>query len=127
MSNAELMAQRNELTDRLSSVDHQIRFLGLIKGAGIVTVAVGVCVGLGLLADFVWDFPIAVRSSLLGLSAVVAAYFTWRQLIRPAVRRASTEELAALLESRHPELQERLTSAVELSNPDAPEEYRVLC
>ena len=124
MSNAELMAQRNELTDRLSSVDHQIRFLGLIKGAGIVTVAVGVCVGLGLLADFVWDFPIAVRSSLLGLSAVVAAFFTWRQLIRPAVRSARTEELAALLESRHPELQERLTSAVELSNPDAPDEYR---
>ena len=124
MSHAELMAQRNELTERLSGVDHQVRLLALIKGAGVLVVAVGLCVGLGLLADFAWDFPVPVRAGLLGLSAFVALVFTWRQLVRPAVRSATTEELAALLESRHPELQERLTSAVELSDPESPEEYR---
>ncbi|REJ85690.1 MAG: hypothetical protein DWQ34_28530 [Planctomycetota bacterium] len=124
MSQAELLTRRNELTDRLSGVDHRVRLLSLVKGAGMLAVAVGACVGFGLLADFAWDFPLAVRAGLLGLTALVAIVCAWRQLIRPAFRRASSEELAALVESRHPELHERLTSAIELSDPDEPDDYR---
>lgn len=55
-----------------------------------------------------------VRCLLSGLGGCVVAYVAVRHWLLPSLRRFSLTRIAALIEQRHPELEERLSSAIEL-------------
>ncbi|HIA18605.1 MAG TPA: hypothetical protein EYN70_04155, partial [Planctomycetaceae bacterium] len=104
----------------------------LIRRARLVTVVRGLLAVMAaafgaLLLAMAIDATITIFSSvgrwILSLTALtsvlIAGYFF---LIRPLARSFTLSGIARLIEARHPELEERLSSAVELlSSPDAPE------
>ena len=55
-----------------------------------------------------------VRCLLSGVGGCVVAYVAIRHGLLPSMRRFSLTRIAALIEQRHPELEERLSSAIEL-------------
>ncbi len=121
MSQADLALLQTELTDRLSGLERRVRWIAVIRGIGVLAVAVAATIATGLVVDLLWDLPVTVRTGLLAAVGLVALFTAWRMLLRPVLRHADTSEFAALVESAHPELQERLSSTVELSNPFVPE------
>lgn len=101
------------------------RMVIVVRGlAAVWTVAVA-----SLLAVMAVDATVTLFSSwprwLLSLSAgaitLSAAIFF---LVRPLIRTFSLAGIARLIESRHPELHERISSAVELLSSSDSEEYR---
>ena len=60
--------------------------------------------------------------SLTGLA--ITAVAAWWFLVRPLSRRFTLTHMARILEIRHPELQERISTAVELLSSDDPESIR---
>ncbi len=109
---------------RLRSLSTQIRALAGLRGIGIglaICVAVIACC---VVLDWLVELPRVVRFGLLGTFALAAVYSLWRFVIRPLSRRFEPTELAALLESADPELNETISSAIELNDESVPEEYR---
>src|SRR5688500_3555895 len=115
MSHADLAVLRTELTDRLSGLDRRVRWLAVARGLGVLAVAVTAAIAAGLLVDLLWDAARPLRMALLGTTGFVALVAAWRGLLRSMLRQSDSAAVAALVESAHPELQERLTSAIELS------------
>jgi cytochrome c biogenesis protein CcdA len=60
--------------------------------------------------------------SLTGLA--ITAIAAWWFLARPLSRRFTLTHMARILEIRHPELQERISTAVELLSSDDPESIK---
>ena len=120
MSQADLALLQAELTDRLSGLERRVRWIAVLRGIGVLAVAVASTIAAGLLLDLLWDLPVPVRTGLLATVGVVALVAAWRGLLRPVLRHADATEFAALVESA-PGLQERLSSTVELNNPYTPE------
>lgn len=127
MSTFEATLQRlpEPILNKLHSVVWRVRRLLLIRGI-FATLAVGLLCVLTIMAiDAGFTiFSSAVRwgLSLTGLLITVAAgsYF----LVRPLSRKLSLTFVARLLEIRHPELQERISTAVELLGSDDPDEIK---
>jgi hypothetical protein len=91
---------------------------------GIVLVVLTVGMAGAFAADFTWEFSLTTRLTLLcgvlGTTAVAA--FWW--IARPCSTRFDSADLAALIERKRPDLMERLTSTVELNDPDIPEAHK---
>ncbi|RYD34559.1 MAG: hypothetical protein EOP86_10695, partial [Verrucomicrobiaceae bacterium] len=103
------------IIDRLREVISRIRRLQWVRG-GLTTAAAATGSLLAVMAadaafSLEW-LPLRLAASLaaLGLTAWVA----WTCWFRPLLRRISLTSVALWLESRHPELQERISTAVEL-------------
>ena len=62
--------------------------------------------------------PIAVRLVLAALALVLLAVRVYRELLRPLSTRPPRRDLAAIWESRNPQLGDRLATAVELHEQD---------
>ncbi|MCL2701143.1 MAG: hypothetical protein FWE88_05560 [Phycisphaerae bacterium] len=111
------------IVDVLQKTIRRTRMVIAIKGA-CATLAVAVA---GLLAAMAVDAGVVIFSAwprwtlsltVLGLAMLTAAVM----LVRPLVKSFSLAGMARLLESKHPEMQERLSSAVQLlTSRDAPE------
>ena len=103
------------IIDRLREVIGRVRRHQWIKG-GLLTVAaaVGAVVGvMGLDAAFALEaLPLRLTLSLSGLGVV--GWAAWTQWVRPLRRKISLTAVARWVEGRHPELQERISTAVEL-------------
>lgn len=113
------------LLDKLRSLIRRVRRLLFLKGLA-ATLAVGLA---SLLLIMGVDASLTLFSStarvLLSCAGLVATLFTaWSLLLRPLSRRLSLEAMARFLEIRHPELQERISTAVELLARDDPESLR---
>jgi hypothetical protein len=121
MSTVPVTALRTDLIGRLDGLERRVRLLALVKGAGAAAVVITTSLAAGLLVDALWDLSPSVRVALLGTVGLIAAVAVWSQLVRPILLSASSAEVAALVEAAHPELQERLTSAIELGDPSIPE------
>ncbi len=67
-----------------------------------------------VVVDAVTFLPPAARAAWLGAVAVGAAWAVAAFVVRPALRRLDAVRIAAEIETRHPELGERLESAAEL-------------
>ncbi|CAK9112555.1 Uncharacterized protein SCF082_LOCUS52179, partial [Durusdinium trenchii] len=82
---------------------------------------VGLCCAAALAIDWTFDLPLLVRVSMLVSTAlVIVAGVAW-WIARPCLRSLSPIDLAALIENTEPAFQERLLTAVELSEPTATE------
>ena len=67
-------------------------------------------------ADFVLaPLPVMVRWVLLGTLVIGTVAAGWAWLINPLRRRITLVQVARWLETRHPEIQERVSTALELS------------
>jgi len=113
-----------DLSTRLNRLDSHVRRLKLLRGIGMFGVVTVTACAVGFLLDIVNEFSLTVRLGILGgvLGTCVAGF--WLCIVRPLLRQYSAEELAAVVETAHPELRERLTSTIELHNPDLPEQEK---
>ncbi|MEI8241774.1 MAG: hypothetical protein WCI17_00760, partial [bacterium] len=104
-----------ELTGRLQLMIRRVRRIVWMRGL-LATAAVLLGCALAIMAvdAAVLIFSPAVRWGLsaLGLAATLAT--AWSALARPLSRRLTLTRMARVLETRHPELQERISSAIEL-------------
>ncbi|HVJ69328.1 MAG TPA: hypothetical protein VM510_15185, partial [Caulifigura sp.] len=105
----------SELETRLDSLRNTIRRTSFIGGAALAVRLLCICLAAAFLMDVVWDAPRAIRVGLLLATLAAVGAVAFLRIIRPVFRRISHDELAALVESAHPEMEERLLSSLELA------------
>ena len=113
------------ILDKLQSMIRRVRRLLFIRGLFATLAVALVC----LLAIMAVDAAVTLFSttarwvlSLAGLAATLVA--AWWFLVRPLSRKFTLTHMARIIEVRHPELQERISTAVELLASDDPESIR---
>lgn len=104
-----------ELTDGLRSMIRRVRRIILVRGIMTSLVALFAC----SLAIMAVDAGVTIVSSavrwLLSTAALAIVLATaWHFLARPLLQPLTLTRMARVLETRHPELQERISSAIEL-------------
>ncbi|MGB3117697.1 MAG: hypothetical protein WBE58_02675, partial [Verrucomicrobiales bacterium] len=111
------------ILDKLEGLIRRVKGLLLVKGL-CATLAVALA---AILAIMVIDATLTLYSGtvrwILTLAGLVATLATaWFYLIRPLSKKLSLTIIARILETRHPDLQERISSSVELlATPGAAE------
>lgn len=113
------------IRDRLGSMIRRVRRLFLIRGlCATLAVALGSLLAIMLVDASVTLFSATSRwaLSLGGLSITLVA--AWWFLLRHLSRRLTLTEMARIIEIRHPELQERISTAVELLSSNDPESIK---
>jgi hypothetical protein len=104
------------ILDSLRSVLRRIRRVQLSKGLLAVAAAFLICVVLVMAAD--WAFQVEAkwaRVALSGLGLAAVAATAWRYLWVPLRHPISITSVARWVEIQHPEMQERISTALELS------------
>ncbi len=118
---------------KLTSMLWRARVVAVVRGSALVTAALLTALLLAIGADhflmgyveryiivYEWPVRLAVTVGIL-LVAIVA---TGLAVVRPLVRRFSDSGIAQTIEEHHPELEERLSSTVELLASKDPEVLR---
>jgi hypothetical protein len=115
MATAERSSAPPEALPVLRELRARIRRYVVLEGSALVLVVLGVAFWLSLAIDYGLEPSAGVRRALLlaALAAVVAAV-VWYLVLR-LVREFRSRALALVLERRFPELNDRLITAVELS------------
>jgi hypothetical protein len=113
-----------ELALKLSQLETHIRQLAFLRGAGVVVLVLATGLVAGFTIDLQWDVGSAARLGMLASYGICCAYAVWRYLIWPALQPLSPAELAVAVEQAYPELGDRLTSTIELNDPDLPEQFK---
>ena len=100
---------------KLDESVRRIRHILKVRGV-CITVAVFVAALLGMMAidAMVMIFSPLVRWGLWCAAMGAAGWTAWTALVRPLRRKFVAAEIAALIERNHPELEERLSTVVEL-------------
>lgn len=110
---------------RLWAMFRRARRMALLKGFFVVLTTALLCL-LGIMAV---DAMVTIFSQLLRLALSLGALgivlgAAWWWMVRPALRRMDLTSVARLVEERHPELEETVSSAVEFLSSEEPEEIR---
>ncbi len=111
------------IVDKLSRLIRRVRWLIVLRGAcAIAATAIGSLLAVMAIDASVTLFSLTTRWALTlsayGLTALAALWF----LVRPLAHSFTLTGTARAIEAHHPELQERISSAVELlTSKDAPE------
>ncbi|MFO0878427.1 MAG: hypothetical protein U0840_13900 [Gemmataceae bacterium] len=109
----------NTLRNQLAGVARRVRLQHLLRGISLLVLILAVVAGLAFLTDYLLghSLPPLVRGGLLALWAGLGLLLL-TGLGRRVLQPLQDADLASLIESRYPELGERLTSSVELcDNP----------
>ena len=105
-----------EIVTSLRALLRRVRRMQVLRGmAGVAIVLLG-----GLLLIMAVDFflsplPVMVRWILLGGLVAGTAAAMWSWLFRPLTKRITLVQVARWLETRHPEIQERVSTTLELT------------
>ncbi|MFM1559193.1 MAG: hypothetical protein ACKJSK_07780, partial [Roseibacillus sp.] len=105
-----------EIINPLQALLRRVRRMQLLRGlAELVTLVLG-----GLLLTMAADFflaplPVIVRWVMLGALVLGTLWGIWAWLIKPLSNRITLVQVARWLETRHPEIQERVSTALELT------------
>ena len=113
------------IQDKLGSMIRRVRRLLFIRGlCAILAVALACLLTIMLIDASVTLFSSTSRwvLSLSGLGLTLVA--AWWFLLRPLSRRFTLTQMARIIEIRHPELQERVSTAVELLSSNDPESIK---
>lgn len=113
-----------ELRKELSQLDLRLRWVSFVKGMGSLLFVVLLLAALFLGIDFFIPLPGPIRFVFLALLCAVVLGLGYRWLVQPLIRQRRWPELAFLIDRSFPELQERVSSTVELSM--VPAEHRAL-
>jgi len=117
MSDISLL-QNDDLNARLEQLSRKLRFLAVARGAGtMLTLIVAMC-AIFMALDYLVQLNETTRTVLLLCGGCFYLVAFVQLIIRPLLTKASPVELAAVVESQHPELDERLSSAIQLSAVD---------
>ncbi|QDU38413.1 hypothetical protein Mal4_27400 [Maioricimonas rarisocia] len=108
------------LLENLSRLDWRIRLLAATSGLGLVVVVLLAGIVLGMTGDALFDLSTGTRLFWLVAILLASGGLFALTVVRPLVRHLSEVHLAAAVEAVHPELQERITSAVELAGDEEP-------
>ena len=107
-----------KLEDKIHEVRRRMRWILFAKGLAI---SLGLTVAILVLAGFAadhWNYSaITLRLTRTGSLVAILAAFGWF-LMRPLLRRVPDATLARYIEERHPEIQDRLVSAIELGQKE---------
>jgi hypothetical protein len=110
------------VSDRLSGLRASLRRLYALDGAARVLLAALGFVALTFLADWSLDLPSWLRLLLLAGGVGLLAWIVTRRVALPLSVGLSDDDLALLIERKHPELEDRLVSAIQLARaPEAPD------
>ncbi len=104
------------LRARLAAIHWRIRLLRAVRGFAVVGIVLGVFVAAALLADYWLELSPLIRQILFSASLVLGLAFALRFVMMPLCRRIDAAALAAVIEEKYPDLGERLTSAVALTD-----------
>ncbi|HCC98945.1 MAG TPA: hypothetical protein DER64_00320 [Planctomycetaceae bacterium] len=104
----------------LGQLGRRWRWLTVLHGIGLFILVTTALLAAGLLLDLILPLPTSVRFVALGLVVAGISWAGYRLVIARSTAKISRAELAALVERDHPELEERLTSSVELIEEDDP-------
>jgi len=113
-----------ELWDKLWALEIRVKRLNLLRGAGITAIVAATVIAIGLIVDWRWELSLWMRIALPLAAFTTIASTLWWVVLRPWYQEFSPADLAALIEQQHPELGERLTSTIELHDPDIPAEHK---
>jgi len=113
-----------ELRKELSQLDLRLRWVSFVKGFGSLLFVTLLLSALFLGLDFFIPLPGLIRFAFLAMLCAVVLWLGYRWLITPLIRQRRWPELAFLIDRSFPELQERVSSTVELSM--VPAEHRAL-
>ena len=113
-----------DIASRLGSLERYVRSLNFMRGVGMVVAAAGISLGLCLLADYLFSLSPIARILLAAIGVTVVARVTWKTLIQPLFLSFDDTELAAMVESAYPGIEEKLTSTLELNDESIPAEFR---
>ena len=107
-----------QLEDKIRQVRRRMRWILFAKGLALsVGLTVAILIVAGYAADH-WNYTAdALRLSRIGSLLAIVAVFGWF-LVRPLLRRIPDTKLARYIEERHPEIQDRLVSAIELGQKE---------
>jgi hypothetical protein len=103
------------LREKLTAMARRVRLLRAVRGFSVLTLTLALVAAAALTADAWLDLPVFVRRVLLACWCGLGVGLALFGILVPLCRRIDASALAALIEERHPELGERLTSSVELS------------
>jgi len=104
------------LHQRIQAVAVRVRWLRVVRGLGLLVLVLTLGAAAALLADQAWQLGVLLRRGLLAGWLGLGATSLYLGLIRPLGRRLAPADLAAVIEQQYPQLQESLTSSVELAN-----------
>lgn len=109
------------VTSQLDSLRARIRRVAFLRGCGLfLTLSCGLLIATTLV-DFLLDLEPASRlAGFVGFCVTEVVLFGFL-LVRPLFIRLEDAEVALLAEERFPELGERVSSLVELADPEIPE------
>ncbi|MCA8996958.1 MAG: hypothetical protein KDA80_08230 [Planctomycetaceae bacterium] len=103
------------LARQFQRVRHRLTGVSVASGVGLTLFVTGLVLAAGLMLDLTFDLPLWFRLFLLigaGISLLASSIVG---VIVPLFRKVQPEELAAIVETAHPGLNERLLSTIELS------------
>jgi hypothetical protein len=103
------------LREKLTALARRIRLLRAVRGVSFVALVLLLTGSAALLLDAWLELPAVVRGLLLAGWLALGAFATVATVVVPLARSLRSEALAALIETKYPDLGERLTSAVELA------------
>jgi hypothetical protein len=112
------------VTSQLDSLRGRIRRIAFLRGCGLfLTLSCGLLVCM-MLIDFLLDLEPSSRLAGFVGFCVAEVLLVGFLLVRPLVVRLKDAEVASLAEEKFPELGERVSSLVELADPDIPEDEK---
>ncbi|MCA8990184.1 MAG: hypothetical protein KDA78_21225, partial [Planctomycetaceae bacterium] len=104
-----------ELRNELSLLDRRLRWVSFAKGFGSVLFFSLLLAALFLATDYWMPLPGSIRFAFLCAFGITLFLLSIRWILVPLSRRRRWPELAYLIDCSHPDLQERVSSTVELA------------
>ncbi|MFV0443223.1 MAG: hypothetical protein ACK5Q5_06605 [Planctomycetaceae bacterium] len=124
MTERQLQTLPPEIAAPLQQLDRKVRVLAALRGMAMLVTWLILGLGLALLLDLWLGLGGTTRAVLATAVGTIATWLLTSNILRPLLSRRSPTEVAALVEAAHPELNERLTSTVELLRSDDPESFK---
>lgn len=112
-------SQHEILRRQIRQIYRRWKTMVLLKGGAITLLIAAGALLTSLALDTAFELSNALRLALLLVSGLVFLAALSYFVLRPLFKAPSEPQLARYVEERHPELEDRLVSAVELGNTDA--------
>ena len=113
------------ILNKMRVLIRRVRRVAICKGVLAVAATALLCLLAIMAVDAaVTIFSPAIRWGLTLTGFAITGAAAWWWVFRPATKRITLASIARFVEQRHPELQETLSSAIELLTSDDPDEIR---
>ncbi len=112
--------QHEILENRINQVCRRWQNLILLKGTAQVLLAIVSAVLIAFALDAIFELSNTIRLFLLIAIVALTMVVLYMEIIHPLIKSPSNKQLARYIEEKHPELEDRLVSAVELGGAKNP-------